>query len=429
MLLTANTSELSGEVAIPGSKSHTIRAVFIASMANGTSRIANPLVSNDTHSAVDCCRCLGAKIDTSDDTCWVVEGTAGIINPEKRTINVGNSGTTINLAIGIASLTDTVAEIQLTGDEQIQKRPSGPIINSINDLGAKAKSLKDNGCPPIAVSGKLKGGKTTIECQSSQYLSSLLLACPLATEDTEIAVPLLYEADYVRITLDWLDKQGINYKTKGDLSWFHVPGRQYYKAFEEPVPADFSSATFFLCAGALIGNEILIRGLDFNDSQPDKAVADYLIAMGADLRCTPEGIHVGRSDLVGCEIDMNATPDALPAMAVTAALAEGTTKLVNVPQARHKETDRIACMAKELTKLGANVEELSDGLIIHGRGVDSLIPADVHGYGDHRIVMALSIAGMVMGPISIDTAESMNVTFPEYVTLMKKLGANMALTH
>jgi 3-phosphoshikimate 1-carboxyvinyltransferase len=216
---------------------------------------------------------------------------------------------------------------------------------------------------------------------------------------------------------------------KDDLSWFRIPGGQHYSAFDLPIPADFSSATFFLCAGALIGEEIVIQGLDFEDSQPDKAVADYLIAMGADLSGTKDGIRVGRSELSGCEIDMNRTPDALPAMAVTACFAEGETRLVNVPQARDKETDRIACMAKELTKIGASIEELPDGLIIHGQaGGANLSAAPVSGHGDHRIVMAMSIAGMALnGQMTIDTAEAMNVTFPEYVTLMTQLGADMKI--
>jgi 3-phosphoshikimate 1-carboxyvinyltransferase len=150
--------------------------------------------------------------------------------------------------------------------------------------------------------------------------------------------------------------------------------------------------------------------------------------MGADLRCSNDGILVGRSELVGCDIDMNRTPDALPAMAVAACFAEGTTRLVNVPQAREKETDRITCMANELTKLGADVKELPDGLVIHGRGGSNLTPCPVSGYGDHRIVMAMSIAGMALdGEMTVDTAEAINVTFPEFVTLMTQLGANMKI--
>ena len=429
MLLTVNSSGLSGQVQVPGSKSHTIRAIAIASLANGTSHIHNPLVSSDTLSAVDCYRSLGADINTENGDLWVVNGLSGEIDPGKTEINVGNSGTTMNLAIGSCGLSGPKTTILLTGDHQIQNRPVGPILNAINDLGAESRAIEDNGCPPVVISGKLRGGKTTIQCKSSQYLSSLLLACPLAAGDTEISVPLLYEPDYARITLDWLDKQGIQYEMKDDLSWFRIPGGQHYNGFDLTIPADFSSATFFLCAGALVGENVLIQGLDFDDSQPDKAVAEYLIAMGADISCHNNGIRVGRSELVGCEIDMNRTPDALPAMAVIAAFAEGTTRLVNVPQAREKETDRIACMAKELSKLGADVEELSDGLVIHGKGGENLTSCNVHGWSDHRIVMAMSIAGLALkGQLSIDTAEAMNVTFPEFVTLMKKLGAHMTLT-
>jgi 3-phosphoshikimate 1-carboxyvinyltransferase len=430
MILTTKTASLSGVVGVPGSKSHTIRAVAIASLANGTSRIHKPLISSDALSAVDCYRTLGAEINTEKDDLWVINGINGQIDPTKTRIDVGNSGTTMNLAIGSCALISPKNEILLTGDHQIQNRPVGPILSAINDLGANGRTHKDNGCPPLTLSGKLRGGKTTIECKSSQYLSSLLLACPLAEGDTEIIVPLLYEPDYVRITLDWLDRQAIKYEMKDDLSWFQIPGGQRYNGFDLTIPADFSSATFFLCAGTLIGEEILVQGLDFNDSQPDKAVAEYLIAMGADLSCTKNGIRVGRSELVGCEIDMNRTPDALPAMAVTACFAEGTTRLVNVPQAREKETDRIACMAIELAKLGAEVEERPDGLVIHGhKHGTNLTPCPVSGYGDHRIVMALSIAGMALdGEIAIDTAEAMNVTFPEYGALMNQLGADMKMT-
>jgi len=431
MFLTSNPSGLSGHVEIPGSKSHTIRAVAIASFANGTSHVHRPLISADTLSAVECYRSLGAEIQTDrKDNLWLINGTNGKLRPDKNEIDVGNSGTTMNLAIGSSALADPETEIRLTGDYQIKNRPVGPILNAINDLGATGQTLAGNDCPPVSIAGRLRGGKTTIECKSSQYLSSLLLACPLADSDSEITVPLLYEPDYVRITLDWLDRQGIQYEMASDMSFFRIPGGQHYTAFDRSIPADFSSATFFLCAGALVGENVIIQGLDFEDSQPDKAVVDYLIAMGADIACHHDGVRVGRSELVGCEIDMNHTPDALPAMAVTACFAEGTTRLLNVPQAREKETDRIACMAAELTKLGADVEELPDGLVIYGRADGAnLTPAAVSGHSDHRIVMALSIAGMALnGPITIDTAEAMNVTFPEYVTLMTQLGANMKIS-
>jgi 3-phosphoshikimate 1-carboxyvinyltransferase len=293
-------------------------------------------------------------------------------------------------------------------------------------LGAKATSVKDNAMAPLSIGGTLKGGKTSIECVTSQYLTSLLLAAPLAENDTEIIVTLLNEPDYVQMTLDWLDKQHIEYKNH-NLERFTVKGGQTYKPFDLPVPADFSSATFFLVAGAMLDGEITLTGLDFSDSQPDKAVADYLQNMGADLTVDDDRVRIVTSDLTGVDIDMNRTPDALPAMAVVGAFAQGTTRLLNVPQARKKETDRIAVMAAELAKLGVKTEELPDGLIIHGGGTlhgsESL-----NGHDDHRIVMALSLAAMALDEkCCIDTAEAINVTFPEYVNLMKNIGANMDL--
>ncbi len=426
MKLLTKKSTLNGVVSIPGSKSHTIRALVIASLADGLSRIRCPLVSGDTLSAAACYRALGAEIDTSDPKTWTVIGTAGQIRFENQVIDVGNSGTTLRLALGSAALGRPDGTVTFTGDKQLQTRLLGALLQSLSDLGANVRSLNDNGCAPVSVSGRLKGGRTSIECFTSQYLSSLLMACPLADGDTEIEIPLLNEPDYVQMTLDWLDRQKISYQNN-DLKTVFVRGGQHYTPFDERICADFSSATFFLCAAALCGQDVVIQGLDFNDSQPDKAVLHYLEAMGADISEQPDGIRVRQSALRGIEIDMNRTPDALPAMAVAAAFAEGTTRLVNVPQARKKETDRIACMAAELAKLGADVEQLPDGLVI--RGGKPLTAVPVTGYDDHRIVMALAVAGLAMDqPLHIDTAEAMKVTFPEFVTLMKRLGAEMTVT-
>jgi len=422
-LITAK-SRLKGTVTIPASKSHTIRAIAIASLAAGKSAIRNPLVSNDTLSAAHCYRQLGAKIDTADPTVWYVTGTGGQLNSSNDPIDVGNSGTTLRLATGSASLLEPKQSVTFTGDEQTLTRPLGPLINSLNELGANCISLKNNGKAPVKVSGKLRGGKTSIAAFTSQYLSSLLLCTPLAERDTEIDVTLLNEPGYVQMTLDWLDKQNIEYKRE-ELRNFKIKGKQNYKPFSTTIPADFSSATFFLCAACLCGDEVTLKGLDFIDSQPDKAVVDYLKAMGADITVNELSVTVKASQLKGIDIDMNGTPDALPAMAVTAVFAEGTTRLLNVPQARAKETDRIKAMACELRKMNVEIEELPDGLIIHRSQPKA---ARLHGWADHRIVMALSLAGLCLdSQCVIDTAEAMNVTFPEFVNLMKSIGARLEL--
>ena len=424
MNLTTKKSRLKGTVAIPGSKSHTIRAVAIASLAEGESLIRSPLISSDTLSSVSCYKALGAKIDTSDETVWKVKGNSGNITAPEEIIDVGNSGTTLRIAMGSASLVWPGKSITFTGDEQIRTRPIGPLMEALINLGAHCVSLNNDLKAPVKVTGKIAGGKTPIAAFTSQYLSSLLLCTPLALQDSEIIVNLLNEPGYVQMTLDWMDKQNIEYENQ-NMKKFFIKGKQKYKGFDSPIPADFSSATFFLCAAALLGDEVTLLGLDFSDSQPDKAVVDYLKAMGADITVNSDSITIKASELHGTEIDMNATPDALPAMSVTAAFAKGQTRLVNVPQARTKETDRIACMAKELTKMGVDAEELPDGLVINGGNPK---PAQVKGWGDHRIVMALSIAGMMLdGKVTVDTAEAMNVTFPGFVELMKNLGADIEL--
>jgi 3-phosphoshikimate 1-carboxyvinyltransferase len=407
---------------VPGSKSHTIRAIAIASLAKGQSSIRNPLVSNDTQAAVYTYRALGAKIDTTDPDLWRVTGTGGQITAPHEEIYVGNSGTTLNIAMGSAALAKEGQTTTFTGDQQIQSRPVGPLMDALSNLGAKCKSIKNNGKAPVEITGQLVGGKTTIEASTSQYLSSLLLCTPLAAADSEIEVTLLNEPGYVKMTLGWLDRQGIDCRRDENMQVFKIKGRQNYKSFDRTIPADFSTATFFFCAAVLLAqNQVTITGLDFDDSQPDKKVVDYLKRMGADIRHARSLVNIRASQLKGITIDMNDTPDALPAMAVTAAFAKGETRLINVPQARSKETDRIKCMAEELRKMAVDVEELPDGLIIRGGRPK---PAVLDGRGDHRIVMALSLALLRIGygrRVLLNVGAH-SVTFPKFLDFVDSLG-------
>ncbi|MBN2211266.1 MAG: 3-phosphoshikimate 1-carboxyvinyltransferase [Sedimentisphaerales bacterium] len=424
MQLIAEKSSLSGTVAIPGSKSHTIRAVAMASLAKGESCIEAPLDSADTRSAVTCYRALGAQIGC-DDTCWTIKGFAGQPTIPANVIDVGNSGTTLRFALGSAALLRAGGAAVFTGDAQIRNRPVGPLLNSLTDLGAKAWSTRRNDKAPAVVQGELVGGETTLAAVTSQYLSSLLFNTPLAPTDTRINVTLLNERPYVEITLRYLDEQGIIYRRSDDMSWFDIQGGQHYQAFTKRIPADFSSATFFFCAGAILDGEITLQGLDFTDAQGDKAVVDILRQMGADIQVINNNVIIKQGRLNGGEFDLNAVPDSLPALAATACFAEDSTRFYNVAQARLKETDRIAVMAGELKKFGAIIEEHPDGLTITPSKLHS---AQVNGHDDHRIVMALSLAGMALeGKTAIDTAEAINVTFPGYVNLMASLGGKIRL--
>jgi 3-phosphoshikimate 1-carboxyvinyltransferase len=311
----------------------------------------------------------------------------------------------------------------LTGDEQIRRRPSGPLAAALNDLGASVRSTRANGCAPFVVEGMLRGGATAIEAVSSQFLTSLLINAPLAAANSHIRVPLLNERPYVEITLDWLEREGIQL-VHDQLREFRIPGGQSYRAFDRRIPGDFSSATFFLVAGALGENDVTCLGLDMNDTQGDRAVVDYLRRMGARVNVGPDRIRVQAAELRGCEIDLNATPDALPMMAVAGCFAAGATHLVNVPQARIKETDRIAVMRQELERLGARVKELPDGLVIEQ---SELRGAEVGGHGDHRVIMALAIAGgLIPGRTIIHDSEAVAVTFPTFAEALRKLGGKVS---
>lgn len=421
MKLIIEPSNLNGEINIPASKSHTIRAVFIASLADGVSEVINPLESADGLSAVEACRCLGAKIEELGNK-WIIHGTGGNIRAVKKIIDVGNSGTTARFCTGSASLGKDL--ITITGDDQTRKRPMQSLIDALHNLGADIKSIENNGRLPISVKGRLKGGKTEVSGMTSQFISSLLINCPLSDGDSEIHVKDLNEKPYVGMTMWWLNKQGIAYK-EDNLERFFIKGKQSYKPFKETVPADFSSATFFLCAGAITNSMITLKGLDMNDTQGDKRVVNILKDMGANINLTEKGIEVKGGNLRGMEIDMNDIPDALPAMSVVGCIAEGKTILRNVPQARIKETDRIAVMREELSKMGADIEELPDGLIIKK---SKLRGAKVSGHSDHRAVMSLSVAGLIAeGRTEIETAEAVNITFPDFIDLMKNSGAKIKL--
>lgn len=417
MKFQVTPSSLSGSVPMPGSKSHTIRGLVMALLAHGTSTLQAPLDSSDTRSALDLIRSLGAEVVEQEGQ-WLVTGMGLPLDSPGDVINVGNSGTSLYLGMGIASLIEGMTVF--TGDHQIRNRPADVLVTCINDLGGKAWSTRYNGKPPLVIQGPVTGGVTSVEAVTSQYLSALLLSAPFAKGETTIYVPLLNEKPYVTMTLGWLDFLGLSYENH-DYKTFVIKGGQSIKPFERYIPADFSSATFFMVAAAITGSTITLEGLDFNDTQGDRQVVEILQEMGARVDINEQSITIEGRELTGGEFDLNSIPDALPALAVAACCAKGETRLVNVAQARVKETDRIAVMSQELEKMGAQVTERDDGLVIQG---SPLSGTEVQGHHDHRVVMALAVAGLAAkGTTVIDTAEAAAVTFPGFRKLMESLGA------
>ena len=423
-LVVEKSEGLEGTIKIPASKSHTIRGIVIASLAKGISVLENPLYSEDTKAAIEGCRTLGATIHEKRNKLEIAgfDGKPKSYENLEIIINTLNSGTTTNLLAGAAALGNS--KFRIIGDESVNKRPVQPLIKSLNDLGAKAYVFGFNGCPPITVKGPLKGGKTTIDAKSSQYLSSLLIACPLAKKDSIITAENVCETPYILMTIKWLRGQNIKFKFTSDYKNYKIDGRQKYHAFEKKIPSDWSSAAFLIAAASTIDNSnIFLKGLDIKDSQGDKTIVDYIKSMDGNIAVEKKGMRIQYSKLKGTVLDLNNTPDLLPIMAVLGCYAEGKTELINVANARLKETDRIKVTCEELSKMGAKIKETENGLVVEK---SNLKGANLKGHYDHRVVMALSVAGMFAdGETTIDNAEAINVTFPNYIEMMKNLGAKM----
>ena len=390
----------------------------------GNSVIRNPLWSGDTEAAVLCYRAFGARIDTADDKAWKVTGLGGKVTPPRETIDVLNSGTTLRVAMGSAALAEPDAATTFTGDEQIQSRPIAPLMQSLEELGAKCVSLKNNGKAPVRVSGGLRGGRTSIAAFTSQYLSSLLLCTPLAPADTDIEVTLLNEPGYVQMTLDWLDKQGIQYEHDG-LRRFHMRGGQSYKAYDLPVPADFSSATFFLCAAALFGDGVTLQGPRFLRQPAGQGGRRLPPRHGRDIVTGP-GRHHRQGLLAQGHHHRHERHARRPA-------GDGGHRRL---RRGHDQAGQRAPGPQQ----GDRPHQ------VHGRGThenggqgrrtarrarrthSKLKAAHLDGRSDHRIVMAMSLAAMGLDkPCTIETAEAIKVTFPEFVGLMQALGGNMEI--
>jgi 3-phosphoshikimate 1-carboxyvinyltransferase len=405
-----------GSIRVPASKSHTIRRLLIASFANGTSSIDFPLDSLDTRSCIAICQCFGAQITRQQNTLIVESSLRDPRYSYLSPLDVGNSGTTLFLALAFAAL--GIEPVTFTGDEQIKRRSAAPLLHALTGLGAHISS--NNGYAPITVCGPWTGGRVQLPCPTSQYLSALLLAAPLTAAGTvtEIDVPLLNERPYIDLTLSYLSQQGIEYYAAPDYTCFRIDGGAQYHPVHGSVPGDFSSAAFPACAAAITGGPITLFDLDRDDPQGDKQIFTMLEQMGCTVVWDKTTVTVSRTaPLRAGTFDLNATPDLLPVMAAVAAFAPGTTELINVAHARIKETDRIAVMHHELKKLGVASEEKPDALIIQGTG--RVNGGAVNGRGDHRIVMALAIAGLgAAAPIDVAGAEAADVTYPGFVAMI-----------
>ena len=418
MIASVERSQVAGEISVPPSKSYTHRAIAISALGPG-GLVARPLLSADTRATINASEAFGAQIEGQETELSVI-GVGGRPNTPENVIDVENSGTTLRIMAAVAALTEGAV---LTGDASIRRRPNGPLLRSLRDLGAEAFSIKKNDCAPLVIRGRLRGGKTVLDGSvSSQFLSALLISCPLAEGDTEIEIEgELKSRPYAEITLEMLKEAGAKIET--DFRRFFVEGGQRYDLDGYTVPGDFSSASYLLAAAAVTGSHLTVRGL-FPSKQGDSAIVAILREMGAKITWDQEkgDLAIEGRDLEGVEVDASLTPDLVPTIAVLGAVAGGRTVVKNAEHVRHKETDRLSAMAVELSKMGARIEERPDGLVIEG---GKLRGARVSGHHDHRIVMALTVAGLVAGDTSIETAESVSVSYPGFFEEMTRIGCRV----
>jgi len=403
---------LSATIRPPGSKSITNRALVCAALAEGTSHLTGVLDSEDTRVMVDGLRQLGLHVEHDIDNATTrVEGCRGKLPKSRAELFVANSGTTMRFLTAMVSL--GAGSFRIDGIERMRERPIGDLVDALNALGANIVCESPNRCPPVAIEASgLAGGEVTIRGDiSSQYLSGLLMAAPLAKSDTQIRIAgELVSKPYVEMTLTVMRSFGATAESN-DLQSFLIPGEQTYEACNYPIEPDASAASYFWAAAAIAGGSVTVECLSQGSLQGDVAFCECLAKMGCQVDYGADAISVTGGVLRGIDVDMNAISDTVQTLAAVALFAEGPTRVRGVAHNRHKETDRIGGLATELRKLGAGVDEHEDGLTItpgERRG------AEIETYNDHRMAMSLALVGLKIPGVQILNPDCTEKTYPHY---------------
>jgi len=414
-------SEIRGNIVCPSNKSYTHRAIFLASLADGKSIIKNILRSGDTNATINACKNFGVEIkDVGND---ITVSSTGELKIHSNTIDAANSGTTIRIATAISALSND--KIVLTGDSSLKKRPMQPLLDALESLGAKCSS--SNGNPPISVSGTIKGGEVKIPGNiSSQFISALMITAPKLENGLILNIQgKLVSKPYIDATITMMKKFGVEVETKTPYKKYIIP-EQNYKATTLTIPSDFSSLALLLSAAVLLGEDLTIQISTGSMPQADEAIIDILEIMGVVITLDKNTIKIKSPEkLDGGKFDLSNSPDLIPAIAILALKTSKPIEIFNVEHARYKETDRIAVIARELAKLGIKVKEKKDGLVLNNS--DNLTGADLNSENDHRLFMAFCIAGMYVGNCTISHPESVEISYPNFISEMKRIGCKIFL--
>ncbi|OCW98285.1 3-phosphoshikimate 1-carboxyvinyltransferase [Alishewanella sp. HH-ZS] len=415
-------AKVAGEVHLPGSKSISNRVLLLAALAEGTTRITNLLDSDDVKHMLNALTTLGVsyKLSACRTECEV-HGLGGLFHhPHALTLFLGNAGTAMRPLT--AALAASNVDVTLTGEPRMYERPIGHLVDALRQLDADIQYLEQDGFPPLRIKGKpLSAGTMRINGSiSSQFLTAVLMVAPLLNSDSEILIDgELVSKPYIDITLALMARFGVTVENQ-QYQRFLVTGNQRYRS---PgywlVEGDASSASYFLAAAAIKGGTIKVTGIGKEAVQGDIHFADALEAMGATVEWASDYIAVTRNQLTGIDRDYNAIPDAAMTIATTALFAKGPTVIRNVYNWRVKETDRLAAMATELRKVGAEVEEGEDYLRITPPA--QLKHASIATYNDHRMAMCFSLVALSDTPVTIEDPDCTAKTFPQYFEVFRRL--------
>ena len=413
-------SQLNGDIQCPPSKSYTHRAIFLAALSDGKSIVKNALYSSDTKATIDACKTFGVDVHESGDVISIdnsidLDGTGGIID-------VVNSGTTIRIATAIAAISPN--KTILSGDSSIKKRPMKPLLDSLKSLGAKC--LSTDGKPPITVSGRIKGGKVEIVGDvSSQFISALLIIAPRLENGLELDIEgNIVSKPYIDSTIASMEKFGVEVEVVEKYRKYKIK-HQIYKPTEFTVPSDFSNLSLILAANVLVGNNVSIKISMGDMPQGDELFIDILEKMGVIIKLQNDTITLKSPvKLDGGKFDLSNTPDLLPPLAILALKSKEPIWIYNVAHARFKETDRIKIIAREMKKLGLRVEEKEDGLILYP--AENITNAQLEAENDHRLFMAFCICGMYIGGCTVTNPESADVSYPNFISDITKIGGNIS---
>ena len=412
--------EISGIVNLPGSKSLSNRILLLSMLAEGQTEIHNLLDSDDVRRMVEALEILGIQFEEKRaENLISVSGTAGKIPVSEATLMLGNAGTAIRPLT--AAMTLGYGRFVLDGVTRMRERPIIDLVDGLSQLGANLRCLNGTDCPPVEViADGLPGGKTRLSgAISSQYLTAILLVAPYAKSEVEIEIiDKLVSVPYVEMTMRLMRHFGVSVNHK-DFQTFQIPRQNYQSPGKLYVEGDASTASYFLAGAAITGGSVTVKGCGTESIQGDSRFAEVLEQMGAKVDWGARQVKLTGSTLNGIDVDMNQMPDAAMTLAVTALFASGPTAIRNIYNWRVKETERLKAVSTELRKLGAEVEEGQDYLVIHPPTRVKI--ASINTYDDHRMAMSFSLVACGKSSVTICNPDCVSKTFPDYFEVLAGL--------